>query len=340
MKQSVITIKDVARLAGVGIGTASYALNGTKTNKVSDATRQRVLDVAEKLHYKTNTFGRVLKMRNSRLIGVMLPTMVHEVLPVFIQGIQDELAKNNYSMLFHTYSDRHDLENKCQTFLNWRVEGIIFNPQSVKDQPWFYEYFQKLAANIPIVAGGGVSQDFFPHVLVDGEAIGRMGTEYLISKGHRRIALINDLDNWRTKGYLLTLKKANITPNYDYIYNDYEAMYDERKGFFHWLEHFPPKKRPTAVFCLSETMAAKLIAQAQDRNYVLPKTLSVLGTDNSELSNFLRPRLTTIFQSHYLQGVESVRLLLRILAKQDKSNVLLQPELIERDSVFDFTVQA
>ena len=337
MKKAVITIKDVARLAGVGIGTASYSLNGKGASRVSEATRQKVIAVAEKLHYKPNTFGRALKMRSSRVVGVIVPTVIHSAIPLFIQGIQDELTRVGYSSLFYTYANLHDLEAKCQNLLNWQVEGIIFNPQDPARKPWLYEYLQKLAPTLPIVGGGGMLQGFFPWVLVDGETIGRIGTEHLLAKGHQRIALVNDFDDWRTRGYMQALKNAGLKPDYNYVYNDYEAMYDIQRGFLHWLESFPMETRPTAVFCLNESMTARLMTQAIDRKYVLPKDLSFLATDLSELNDIMRPRISTLAQPHYQQGVEAVRLLMRILDGQKPENVLLQPELVVKDSIFDLT---
>lgn len=329
-----VTIKDVAREAGVGLGTASYALNGTGDNRVSTKTRQHILEIARKLHYKANTFGRSLKLQHSQLIGVIVPTVIHEVIPALIQGIEDELTANGYGMLFCTYSNLSELQKKCQTFLNWRVDGIIFNPQSPSDQPWLYDYLEKLSADMPIVGAGGAQQDHFPWVLVDGHSIGVIGTEFLIENGHRKIALICEPDNWRTQGYREVLLKNDLPFREDYIYHDYPNMLIPEKGILAWLDHFPVQERPTAIFCQSDTEAANLLLQAIARGMTLPRDLSILGTDALAVGKLLTPKLSSIFQDHNKQGMEAVRLMLRLLSGGNTDNVLLQPKLIKQDSVW------
>ena len=329
-----ITIKEIAKLAGVSLGTASNALSGVGTKRVSEETRAKVLAVAKAHHYRMNPFGRALREGRSRLAGVIFPSLLHESLPVVLQGIEDELTKNGYGMLFHTYSSRAELRSKCEMLLDRQVDGVVMSPEFAMPQS-FYDLYKKLEKTVPVVATSGTWQEQLPRVLVDGHEIGVLGTQYLLSCGHTRIALVNELDDWRTAGYREALAQAGLPCREEHVFHDFSAGYGGAR-IFEWVMAFPPEHRPTAVFCLSDATAAELQNAAHDAGLVLPRDLSVLGTDGLRTGTLAYPQLTSIGQPHYEQGAAAVRMLLKKLAGQEAENVLLHPFLVERKSVWKF----
>ena len=329
-----ITIKEIAKLAGVSLGTASNALSGVGTKRVSEETRAKVLAVAKAHHYRMNPFGRALREGRSRLAGVIFPNLLHESLPVVLQGIEDELTKNGYGMLFHTYSSREELKRKCEALLDRQVDGVVMSPEFAMPQS-FYDLYKNLEKTVPVVATSGIWQEQLPRVLVDGYEIGVLGTRHLLDYGHTRIALVNELTDWRTDGYRDTLEKAGIAFRADYVFHDFSNGYNGAR-IFDWVMTFPPELRPTAVFCLSDATAAELQNAAHETGLVLPRDLSVVGTDGLRTGTLAYPQLTSIGQPHYEQGAAAVRMLLKKLAGQEAENVLLHPFLVERASVWTF----
>ena len=329
-----ITIKEIARLAGVSLGTASYALSNTGSKRVSEETRARVLAIAKKHHYRMNSFGRALREGRSRLAGVIFPTLRHESLPEVLQGIEDELTRNGYGMLFHTYSTREELKRKCESLLDRQVDGVVMSPEFAMPQS-FYDLYKNLEKSVPVVATSGIWQEQLPRVLVDGYEIGVLGVEHLLRHGHTRIALVNEPSDWRTNGYRDTLEKAGIDFREEYVFHDFSAGYNGAR-LFEWVMAFPPERRPTAVFCLNDGTAAELQIAAHKAGLVLPRDLSVIGTDGLRTGMLAYPQITSIGQPHYEQGASAVQLLLKKLAGQEAENVLLHPFLIERASVWTF----
>ena len=333
-----ITIKEVAMAAGVGLATTSYALNGTGAAKVSTATRQRIREIAVKLGYEPNLAGRSLKSGRSYLVGVLVPQMwPHEVMPVFLQGIEDELNRNGLGLLLCTYQTFEELEKKSQFLLQKRVDGFIVFPAPATETA-YYTLYRSLEKRVPVVAASGNYQEVLPRVLVDGAQIGFLGTDYLCRNGHRRIDIVSELNDWRMGGYTKALAKHGVPFDERMIYHDFrEPVTQIASRIFDWLRAFPPETRPTAVFCQSEIRAAQLLKLAQDAGWHLPQDLSVLGTDDLPFGQLVTPRISTVDQPHYQQGVEGARLLETLLAGKPVQNVLLKGKLIIRESVFDWT---
>ena len=297
-----------------------------KRNKENSTT----LEVVE-MNYKINPFGKSLRSNQSFLIGVIIPTIIHEVIPTLLQGIANELFKNGYGQLCYTYTDADDLREKAAFMLHKRVDGVIVFPAR-PDEEKIYKIYAELARNVPFVATSGYKQDIYPRVLVDGYIIGKMGTEYLISKGHRRIALINEIVDWRTDGYREVLENNGIAFSTDYIFSDFSKPFTGEQ-IIDWLMAFPPEKRPTAVFTLSDKQAVQIIKAAHKKGLILPQDLSVIATDDTPIAELASPALTTVSQPHYEQGVQGARLLLKLIAGEKAYNLMLTPTLIERESV-------
>ena len=125
----VVSLKDVAREAGVSVCTVSRVINNTYRHKVSDATRKRVYDAMKKLNYEPNLNARGLVKKRTHLIGLLVSRLVVSFVSEIVQGIQDEADKHNYSILFYsTYNDVVKEKACFEALRRKRVDGIIYMP--------------------------------------------------------------------------------------------------------------------------------------------------------------------------------------------------------------------
>jgi len=326
-------LKDVAKLAGVSISTASYSVNGTGGSRVSEALRSKVLKAARVLHYMPNSLGRSLRTDHSRLIGVIFPTFCHYSTPENLQGIEDELSKHDYGMLFYSYNDIEELKHKFQTMLTKRVEGILLFPESPKNTE-FYALYKQMEEYVPVVAIGGNYQEELPKVMVDGEIVGRSVAEYLYSCGHRRISFMCDFDAQTANGYRKVWAEKGLEFHSEYIFCDFSKPITGER-FLDWLLAFPIDKRPTAVYTCSDEYSGMIVHASAFHNIRIPHELSVLGADGLGWGGMLTPALSCIYQPHYQQGAAGAKILMDILRGKEKYNISLHPELLIRDSVYD-----
>ena len=323
------TLKDIAALAGVSIGTVSTVLNSSNnTIKVRKETRKRVLDAAKKLKYTPNLNAKALKMDRSFVIGVMVTQIVGSFIPEILEGIEDFLMTNNYSMLLSVFNNESEFINKCQILKQKRVEGIIVICGNAK----LNEIYSSSGIGLPLV-GTGYTVDLADcaYVKVDGEKIGYTATKYLLERGHRRIAFLNHGDYYeeRISGWQRALNEYNIPVNEQIILSG-GAGYNGGEEIFKQVMQL--KKMPTALLAHSDELAAGAMNEAIAQSFKVPEDISVIGTDNKPLAEMLRPGLTTIDQPKREQGRIAAELMSALLSKKKAHSVLLDPVLIERKS--------
>ncbi|MCL4514936.1 MAG: LacI family transcriptional regulator [Firmicutes bacterium] len=223
-------MKDIAREAGVSICTVSRVLNAKQIEKVSEKTRNRVLEIAERLNYRPNILARGLVLKRTSLLGLVVPHVMTSFLPEAIQGIQDEAEEYGYSVLLYTTRGRPEKEALYLQLLRDKgVDGIIWLP-TFDDNVGLV---RKLEQEVPIVQIYSAIRGLKScRIVVDHEAGGEMATEYLIRLGHRRIAHLSALESGdthgrqRMAGYRKTLDKHGIPFDADLVS---ESSYKRKK---------------------------------------------------------------------------------------------------------------
>ena len=316
-----VTLRDVAKAAGVGVSTASYVLNESGLHKVSAETCQRIRDVAEKLNYTPNAIARGLRSGKSYLVGVMVPAIDFSFMPSIIAGIDRVLSLNKYNMLLCTYSSIEELKSKRDLMRQKQVDGIIL-------KTWFDQMPQAVeicsSGNMPCVSVATPYVKNIPGVWVDPAAMGYAAYDYLYKAGHRRIALcnLNSSSDW----VKIVTDRIRQDKSVEYIFCSAEDP-DWCSRIF---EHVP---EVTAVVA-PDMMAIKVLNEAYTRHIAVPEALSVLAMDGADIEQFTIPPLTSIIQPRTEQGEEAARLLLEwINTRQMPGNVVLQPMIRERASV-------
>lgn len=325
-----VTIHDVARKAGVGVGTVSRVLNNSPL--VSPTTRERVLIAVAELGYQPNPSARRLALGRTHTIGIISP---YFTLPSFVarlNGIQAELTPTEYDLVLfgvNTPEKRDEYLSSAAKFK--QVDGMIILSLGVRDT----EAEAFAAWGIPVVLVDNYHPQL-PCVVIDDERGGQLATEHLIALGHRRIAFISSrLENpflfitnrIRFRGYQKALAAANIPFNPAY---QRQGGHDRAAAYQMTLELLALPEPPTAIFASSDTHALGAMEAIHSKGLRIPDDISVIGYDDIEAAAYLN--LTTIRQPMYRSGQEAVWLLLDLITGDapDETTITLPVELVQR----------
>lgn len=330
---SNITLKDVAELAGVSVATVSRVLNGL--SGYSEETHAKVLKIVETTGYQRNAVARNLKTKKTNSIAVLLPKVETTYYTAIMNGIEDAALKSGYSVMICHVGDSGNRTKEYIRMLGERqVDGIIGCSLPPKEDidALLYE------SRIPSVLVSTLSCAFHvPFVKVDDFRAEYAATEYMIHKGHRKIAFLSGTLGDvvaglpRLEGYRKAL--ADNALEYDESFVAYtgfsyesgvEAMnqlLDRRNGF-------------TAVVACSDEVAIAAIAAGYAKGLSVPQNFSVIGYDNTHLAEMSIPPLTTVSQPLYRMGTEAFEMLLQIMKDgRQVEDRILPFEIIERQSV-------
>jgi DNA-binding LacI/PurR family transcriptional regulator len=327
----VATIADVAKHAGVGLGTVSRVLNGSP--KVRDATRQRVLASIEILDYRPSPLARGLSLGRIHTFGVVVPFFTHPSAVERLRGVVAALDGSRYDLvLFNVSSPAHRDEHMAALTRRDRADGLL-----VMSLPASAEDLDRLTrARVPVVLvdaeGDGV-----PRVHTDDEAGGRLATEHLVALGHRSIAFIGDdpansfgftASTQRERGYERVLAAHGIDHRPELVRH---CGHDRALAQAMAEELFAAADPPTAVFASSDVQATGVLAAAEATGRRVPGDLSVVGFDDIELSAYIG--LTTVRQPLFDSGFLGARLLLDALEGDEPPEATvhhLPLDLVER----------
>ncbi|WAH37053.1 LacI family DNA-binding transcriptional regulator [Alicyclobacillus dauci] len=326
-----VTIKDVAKAAGVSIATVSRVLG--KTKPVSSELEMKVRQVIKELGYVPNEVARSLITNSSSSIGVIVPKLEYSVSGSWLRGVERFARLQGYSVILTVSDGQTDKEIESFNVMQQkRVDGVIWSAVDFsEDHGTFLADYP-----IPVVA---VGQDFEPYgipsVVFQNGKIGYDATRYLLKLGHKRIAMIagNMRDSSsgkdRLEGYRKALREAGITEEETLVaVGDFtmDSGYECMKKLLPY--------GPTAVFAASDTMAIGAMHYASQAGIRIPDELSVMGVDNLEICQHLNPTLSTVDYDAGELGTTAARLVLKMDQEDSKAQCLSVPhKLVIRDSV-------
>ncbi|GAP12671.1 transcriptional regulator, LacI family [Longilinea arvoryzae] len=327
------TMADVAREAGVSVATVSRLLNNLGV--VSPETAARVYAAIEKLSYEPNLLARNLRKNESRVILILSPNITNPYYAHILSGIGDAAAELGYSaLIFNTADDPARVREGLEMLKKHRADGAILMASDM-NCAWLLEY----ADEYPLVQCSEYGPDVdIPHVSIDNYRATRDIMEYLIGLGHRRIAHISSENDYistslRLKGYRDALAEHGLTSRDDYIIyasRDYSFKSGKAKA----RELLAVEPRPTAIFCISDTLALGAITAVKEMGLRVPQDVTVIGFDDVEHTTMFHPYITTVAQPCYEMGKESARLLYALMMqeKQVPRQSILEHRLIVRES--------
>ncbi len=329
------TIKDVARESGVSVCTVSRVLNNTYRNKVSEETRQRVLDVSKKLGYRPSLIARGLKGKTTNLVGLVVPDIAASFVANTLMGIQSVAEDYGYSILVYaTLGNPQKDIDYLRILQEKRVDGILWLPLN---QP-IHEVFEEVANDLHVLQIYNHLEGLkAPALLVNQFKGGYMATDYLIKKGHQRIAHfsaanVTDMHGvQRLTGYKEALKTHNINPDEQIII---ETGYHWDGGYkaAERLLKLPAKKRPTALFASTDMVAWGAIKRFKQAGLSIPDDIAVVGYDDIYIADKIDPPLTTISQPKEKLGQVAMDIMLQAISGEPMTSMLFDPELIVRCS--------
>lgn len=316
------------------MATVSRVVNNNPN--VKPATRKKVFEAIERLGYRPNAVARGLASKKTTTVGVVIPDISNAIFAEVARGIEDIANMYHYNIILCNADKKKDKEIRViNTLLEKQVDGLLFMGGAVTE-----EHLQAFkTSNVPIVlCATSDESEQIPSVDINHEEAAFDAVSKLTSEGHKRIAMISgtlqDPSNGyaRFQGYRRALEAAGIA--YDealvrFGNYRYESGAEAMKYFLEL------DGRPTAVFSATDEMAIGAIHSIQDSGLSVPADISVISVDNSRMASMVRPQLTTVAQPMYDIGAVSMRLLTKLMMKEnvDHSKVVLPHELIVRQSV-------
>ncbi len=324
------TIRDVAKRAGVGVGTVSRVLNDRPS--VREVTRQKVISAIEALDYTPSPIARRLSLRKTLTIAVIVPFFTRPSFVERLRGVEFALADSEYDLvLFNVETTAKRDAYFRDVPRRERVDGLLIISLSPHDG----DVDRFLKSRVPTVLIDA-QHPTLSRAVIDDVAGGRLATRHLIDLGHREIAYVSDhLQNPfnfvssrdRYEGYRQALAEAGLPFRPEYHRQGEHGRQEAREMARELLALPNP---PTAIFAASDTQAIGVLEATRGAGLRVPDDLSVIGYDDIEIAEYLH--LTTIRQPLFASGVEGVELLLEFIVTTPSTprQVLLPTELITR----------
>ncbi|MDT7831470.1 LacI family DNA-binding transcriptional regulator [Flavobacteriaceae bacterium S356] len=337
-----VTLKQIAETLGISITTVSKALKDYPD--VSKKTKALVLDLAETLNYRPNTFAVNLRTKESKTIGIIIPEIVHHFFSSVIKGIVGQAEKKGYLVIILQSNESQEMEKKqINLLLDKRVDGILISlANSTVD---FSHINSVIERNIPLVMFDKIAKIVnCSKVIIDDRKAAYTATKHLIDTGCKRIAHFrgpllpqNSID--RFLGYKKALEDHGINYDPSLVYICENLSYEEGQFFARKLisEH----QDVDGLFTNPDLVAIGAISVFNELAIKVPDQISVVGFSNWFMSSAITPSLTTINQPGYKIGKTAFKQLFKELKSKKKEKyyppkiIKLETELIKRNSTKD-----
>ena len=329
-----VTIGDVAREAGVSVSTVSAAINNT--DYVSRLMRSRIETAIGRLHYRPSDLARGLRLQRTHTIAAVVPDLSNSFYTEMVQGMKDYATAANYTLLIGDSREHWSEESKyLDTFHRRRVDGVIRIP-AIDDRP---REAVALLGNIPVVYADrlpGGRRHGAGYVGVNNAEAAFDATRYLLSLGHRRIAVILGPQtvhtaNERLLGYARALRGNHLPVDRNLVRtSDNQMLGGHREA----IELLTRPQRPTAIFCTNNMMTLGAFQAIQELRVECPEEVSLLGFDDFYWATLLRPRITMVRQPAREIGMTTARVLIDHLDGRNSTNAehCLPTTLVLRES--------
>ena len=335
MKQK-ITIKTIAKELGVSTSTVSKALKDS--HEISTETKEKIQAYANHYNYKPNHLALQLRNQKTKVIGVILPKIVHHFFSTVIMGIEDGANEKGYNIMvcFSNESYKKEVET-LKVLSNGSVDGIIVSVASETLENKDFDHFKGLVSEeIPLVLFDRVVDDILcDKVVVDDVSAGYKATQHLLDNGRKKIALITTPDHvnvgaLRRQGYEKALIEAYIKKDENII-----VKIDEKEDITTQIQKVF-ESDIDGVFAVNEIYAAKTMRLAKENGLKVPEDLAVIGFTDGLISEYSSPSITTIAQHGFTMGKQAVELLIERIEKESETikpkKIVISSDLKIRES--------
>lgn len=326
----MVAVADVARVAGVSTATVSRVLNDHPS--VRDETRLRVEAAMQALNYRVSIAARSLRTAQTRMVLALVPDFANPYYAEIVRGLGAAAREHDYELLLCDTGVSEARERAVAQMLTRRMyDGVVcMDPyttqrlvsEQVRTLPW-------------VACSEFVPDEQIPHVSIDHRLAAKDAVLYLLSKGHRRIALINGDERYlyaqqRREGYRDALRDAGLPERADYI--QIVGGIDYPLGELAARRLLALEQPPSAVFAVSDTLAVGAIKGALAAGRQVPGDLAVVGFDDVPLASIFEPSLTTIAQPRLELGRQAMQVLLKRIAGEQPASITLAHTLVVRQS--------
>ena len=328
MANNKVTIKDVAREAGVSISTVSNAINGVDV--LLPETREHVLEVARRLQYVPNLNGRNLKSRETKVLGLFVTSIRGPYYSSLADEVYQSCKSSGYELQIFVGEGPQTLMTNA---FGKRVDGaIVLNTNVGMDELRLLEEHE-----FPTVfIDREIDSKIAGCVVFDSYHEGELAAKYLIELGHKNLMLvkgeINNFDSTeREKGFMDVVRDSGLSIKDEYVI---DGLFSQETSYYNMKEFLKKDiPLPDAIFACNDMSAIGVIDAIKDAGYSIPGDVSVVGCDDIDIAKLMRPPLTTIRTSYEKQGKMAVEMLISMIKEGDPgTKVILHGKLMERES--------
>ena len=328
-------MKDIARIAGVSLGTVSNVLN--ETASVREPVRQRVLQAIQAAGYQPSQLARALRRDKTNMIGMIIPDITNPFFPAVVRGAEDVAFTNGYRLVLCNTDNDHSKElvhlNELRTYL---PAGLIVIPSNFSDLTAQAEVYRKAGTGVVCI-------DRLPKnwsgdsVTADNEEGAYNATRFLLRMKHTKLAAITGplhLTNAKERldGFKRAVHESRLRLTPEYIQ---ETTFDKQGGYSKALILLRLVPRPTAIFAGNDMIALGALLAIRGAGLRCPEDVSLMGFDDLDTAEITNPSLSSVSQSGYQLGTTAARILLDRLDgdKGPARHLVLQTSLKLRHSV-------
>lgn len=318
----VVSIKDIAKRAGVSISTVSYALNGNP--KVTEETAAKIIAIANELNYIPNAAARSLKKQETKIVGVFLTNYGGAFYGQLLQGMQEALSLKGYELIVCSGRESH-------RFLPERmIDGAIILDATFSSEELinFANRGHKL-----VVMDRELDHPNINQVLLDNKAGATLAIDYLVDKGHKKLYVVTG-PNYTYDSNQRMYAARQAVKRYGHIqYAEIVGNFNKSAGEQAAEQIIKEYTEPVAVFCLNDEMAIGVYDYIAKTNFRMGEHIHIIGFDNIAIAQYIQPRLATIDYSEQKWGAMAAEHLLKLLTNESVENERIYVTLIDGNSV-------
>lgn len=328
------TIKDIAQRLNISISTVSRALRNA--SDINPETKQAVLLLSEELDYQPSKLALSLRQKQTHTIGVIVPNLDY-VLSTMIRGIDEVALEAGYTVMVCQSNESFGREVlNTRRLLDSLVDGFII---SVSSETKIFDHFKKVQdRGLPMVVFDRVTPALVaPSVRLDNEEGGFLATEHLLEQGYKRIAILAGpanlgVSNSRMDGYLKALRKHKVKRDDSLIIH---CDFNQDYAYYATQELLSMKKRPDAVFTISDRMAIGAMLAIKNKGLSMPDDIGLVGFNNEPMVSLVTPAISSVDQPSFELGKVAAKLFIEAMhTKEEMTGVeeVLRPKLYIRES--------
>lgn len=329
-----VTLKQIAKELDVSISTVSKSLRDSP--EISEDTRLKVQAFAKLYNYKPNNIALSLKNKKTKTVGIIIPEIVHHFFATVISGIEQVANECGYNVIVCLSDESFDKEViNMEMLANGSTDGFIMSLSKETQQKKDFHHLQEVInQGMPVVLFDRISNDIMcDKVIIDDQLAAYEATNFLISKGLKKIALLTTVDyvsvgKLRTDGYLNVLHDHGIEVDESLIIRIEDTEHCDEK-----INELLENQTVDAILAVNELFAVTAIKLAMSKGIKIPEDLSVVAFTDGIISKYSTPTITTISQNGIKMGRKAAEMLIKRLELEDEEDEHYKTEIIETNLI-------